>query len=91
MTTVDGIHDASGKVDMIILQQDHIKQTDTMVTATTDLHSLLFEHTHTGGGLAGIKHTGMGTLQTLYISVGHGGNATHALHDIQHQTLRLQQ
>lgn len=43
------------------------------------------------GGLAGVEHTGIRAFQAFGILVRHGGNAAHALHDVQHQAFRLQQ
>ena len=91
MAAVDGIHDTASEVHMVILQQNHVKQSDTVVTAAANLHGLLLQHAHARRRLAGVKHAGLRTLQALHIFVRHGGNTTHALHDVQHQTLRLQQ
>ena len=91
MAAIDSVCDTTGKIYVIILEQNHIKQTDTVIAATTNLYGLLLEHTHTRCGFTGIKHTGVGTLQTLNILISHGGNTTHALHDVQHQTLGLKQ
>ena len=33
----------------------------------------------------------MGPLKALLIAMGHGGNTTHSLHDVEHQALGLQQ
>ena len=91
MAAVDCIGDTSSKVHVIVLEQNHIEKSDTMVHATADLHGLLFEHTHTGRGLAGIEHAGLGAFQTLHITVGHRGDAAHTLHDVKHQALCLKQ
>ena len=39
--TADGIVDAAREIDMVVLEQNHIKKTDAMVATTTDLDSLL--------------------------------------------------
>ena len=91
VATVDGIHDTTGEVHVVVLQQDHVEESDAMVTTTADLHGLLLQHTHARGGLTGIQHTSASTLQPLHILIRHRGNAAHALHDVQHQALRLQQ
>ena len=91
MAAVDSIDDASCEVDMVVLEQDHVEETDTVVAAPANLDSLLLEHTHARSGLTRIQHTRPGTFQSLYILVCHGGNATHALHDVQHETFRLEQ
>ena len=91
MTAVNGIHDTSGKVHVVVLQQYHIEESDAVVTAAANLHGLLLEHTHARRSLAGIEHTGTSPLQPFHIAGGHRSNATHALHDVQHQALSLQQ
>ena len=91
MAAVDGIDDAAGEVDVVVLEQDHVEQSDAVVAASANLHGLLLEHAHAGGGLAGVEHAGLGALQPLDILVGHGGNAAHALHDVEHESLGLQQ
>ena len=62
-----------------------------MVHTASDFHGRLFQHTHARGRLTRVQHTGIRPLQPLHILVRHGSNATHTLHDVQHQTLRLQQ
>ena len=91
MAAVNSIDDAAGKIDVVVLEQNHIEESDAVVTATTNLHGLLLQHAQAWCGLAGVQHTGLGTLQQLHILVGHGGNTTHTLHDIQHQSLGLEQ
>ena len=91
VTAVDSINDATSKVDVVILEQNHVEETYAMVAATTNLHSLLLQHTQAWCGLTRVEYTGLGTLQALYVLVSHRGNTTHALHNVQHQTLCLQQ
>ena len=76
---------------MVVLQQNHVEETDAVVAAAANLHGLLLQHTHTWRRLAGVKHTGTSALQPFDIPVGHRGDTAHTLHDIQHQALRLQQ
>ena len=91
VAAVDGIGDAASEIHVVVLQQDHVKKTDTVVASASDLHGLLLEHAHAGRRLAGVEHTCLRTLQPLYILVCHRGDTAHALHDVQHQALRLQQ
>ena len=91
MTAVDGIGNTAGEIHMVILEQDHVEESDTMIHATADLHCLFLEHSHARGGLTGIQHVGMCSFETFHITVGHRGDATHPLHDIQHQALCLKQ
>ena len=84
MTAVDSIGYASSEIDMVVLQQNHIEKTNTMVHATAKFHGLLFEHTHTRCGLARVENMTTGAGDTLHIFMCHRGDATHALHDIKH-------
>ena len=38
---LDGWHDAARKINMVVLQQNHVKQADAVVAAATDFDSLL--------------------------------------------------
>ena len=91
VAAVDGLGDASSKVYVVVLEQYHVEQTYAMVGATAYLHGLLLKHTQSGSGLAGVEHACAGALKPLHITVGHGCNAAHSLHDIEHQALSLQQ
>ena len=91
VATLDGIDDAPCEVNMVVLEQNHVEEADTVVAAPANLDRLFFEHTHTRRGLTGIQHTSLGTLETLHIPVRHGSNATHALHDVEHEAFRLEQ
>ena len=91
VTTVNSVHNATSKVNMIVFQENHIEQTDSMIAASPYLHGLLLQHAHAWCSLASVQHPSSSTFQTLHVSVGHGGNATHTLHDVQHETLGLEQ
>ena len=51
--TVDSVIDTTSKIDMVIFQETHIKKTNAMVHTTTNLHSLLLQHTETWSSLTG--------------------------------------
>ena len=89
--TGNGLVDTAGEVNMIVFQQNHVEQTDSMVYAATYLHSHLFQNTHARSRLTGIEHTGIRTFQLLGILMGHGSDAAHTLHNVQHQAFGLQQ
>ena len=91
MATINSVGNAAGKVDVVVLEQNHVKQPDAVVAASSNLHGLFLQHAHAGCGLASVQHAGLGALQPLHVAVGHGGYAAHALHDVEHETLRLQQ
>ena len=41
--TGEGIGDTSGKVHMVVLQENHVEEPDTMVHAAANLHRLLLQ------------------------------------------------
>ena len=91
--TGDGVVNTSAKVDVVVLQQNHVEESDAVVHATTNLHGFLFEHTHARSGLASVEHTSLGACidECLLILVGHGGNTTHALEDVEHEAFCLKE
>ena len=62
-----------------------------MVNATANLHSLFLHDAHARSSLACVEHASVCTLKLLHIFACHCGNAAHALHHVEHQTLSLQQ
>ena len=76
---------------MVVLKQNHVKQTDTMVHAATNLYSLLLEHTQSWSSLTSVENMSLCTLEALYILGCHCSDTAHALHDVKHQTLGLKQ
>jgi len=62
-----------------------------MVHTSAYLDRHLFEDAHARSSLTSVEHAGVRTLEAFLILVGHGGNAAHALHDVQHQALRLEE
>ena len=86
-----GLRNASGEVHMVVLYEYHVKQTDAVVGSASDLHGLFFEQTHSGGRLAGVEHFSLQSCQTLLIAGRGGGYAAHALHDVEHGALCLEQ
>ena len=62
-----------------------------MVHSPADSYRLLFEHTHSGSGLAGIEHLRLQTFQFSGIFGRHGSDAAHPLHYVEHQPFGLQQ
>ncbi len=76
---------------MIVFQQNHVEQPDTMVRSTANFHCLFLDDAHTRSSLAGVQNPRSSTLDCLHILVGHGGYTTHSLHNVQHQPLCLQE
>ena len=79
------------EVDVVILQQNHIEQSDAMVLASAHLHRHLLQHAHSWCGLASVKDLGMEVGNTVGIDCGLCGNATHSLHNIEQNALGTQQ
>ena len=52
---------------------------------------LIVHDAHSGSGLAGVEYAGICALKLFNIFSRHGGNAAHALHHVEHQTLCLKQ
>ena len=88
---VYSIGDAAGKVDVVVLEQYHIEKSHAVVLAAAELDGHLVEHPHTGRGLARIEHPAVRALQQLHVCGRLSRHAAHALHDIEHDTLRLQE
>ena len=89
MTSVNCILYATGKINMIVFQQYHVKETYSMVDPSPYFHGLFLKHTHSGSSLPGIKNFCFCTLKPLYIPMRHGCNSAHTLHYIEHQTFCL--
>ena len=67
---------------MVILEQNHIEETYTMILATANLYSHLVQHAHTGSGLAGVEDLGVQTLEAIDIDSRLGCHAAHSLHNV---------
>ena len=76
---------------MIVFQQNHVEQPDTMIYATANLYCHLFKDTHTGSCLTGIQYAGMSAFKFLRVFACHGRDTAHALHHVQHQAFGLKQ
>ena len=84
---VDSGHDASCKVDVVVLEHNHIVQADAMVGAAAAVDGIFLEQTHVGGCLAGVKKLGVKAFEHFDHTVGLGGDTRKALHEIECCTL----
>ena len=89
--TRERIRDATRKVHVIVLEQYHVKQPNTMVHTTSDGNSLFLEVTQTRSRFAGIEHVAFGIGNQTLVLVRGRGDTGHPLHDIEHCALDLQQ
>lgn len=85
--TGDGLVYAACEVDVVVLEEDHIEETDAVVATTANLDSHLVEETHAGGRLAGIDNLGVETLELGDVARGGGCDAAHVLHDVENEPL----
>ena len=83
--------DTAREVHVVVLEQNHIKETDAVVHAAADEHCLFLQVTQTWGGLAGVQHVATCTLDERLVAVRRGRYTRHALHDIEHGALNLQE
>ena len=90
-STRERIRDTSGKVHMVVFQEDHIKQSDTMVHTSAKHDCFFLQVTQTRRGLTGIKYVAAGVLNEGLVFMRGGRHTRHALHDIEHRALDLQQ
>ena len=91
--TGDGVVNTSAKVDVVVLQQNHVEESDAVVHATTNLHGFLLQHTHARSGLASVEHTSLGACidECLLILVSHRSDAAHTLEDVEHEAFCLKE
>ncbi len=76
---------------MVVFQENHVEEADAMIATATNLHGILLHDAHARSGLAGVKHLGVQALKLLLVTSSDSGNSAHALHDVEHQALSLQQ
>ena len=82
---------ASGKIHMVILEQDHVEQPYAVVHASAECHSFFLEVSQSRCRLACIQHVALCVGYQALVAVCGGGYAGHTLHDVQHRALNLQQ
>lgn len=87
--TCDGVVHAAAEVDVVVLEQDHVEQSDAVVHASADAHGFFLEHAHARRGLPGVEYAGLraGVDECLLVLMCHGGDAAHALADVEHEPL----
>ena len=91
MATCNGRFNTAGEVYMVVFQQNHIEQPDTMIDAATNFNRFFFDHAQARSCLTRIQYACFRSFQCFDIFACRGCNTTHALHDIEHQAFRLQQ
>ena len=87
----DSLRDAAGKVDVIVLNQDHVVEAYSMVHAAAYSDSLFLHQAHARSGLACVENFCFQPFEPRLIAIGHCGYAAHALHDVEHGAFGLEQ
>ena len=90
-STCKCIRDSSGEVHMVVLEQNHVEQADSMVHASAERDRFLLQIAQSGRRLACIEHMATGVLDEALVLMRRSRYAGHTLHDIEHRTLYLQQ
>ena len=75
---------------MVVLQQNHVKQTYTVIHASAESYSFLLQITQSRSGLACIQHMAAGIGNQALIAMCRGCNTGHTLHHVEHRTFYLQ-
>ncbi len=83
--------DAACKVHMIVLEQYHVEQPDTVVHSAADAHCFFLQIAQPRRGFARVKHMAARAVKEALVAVRRRGDARHTLHDIQHGALYLQE
>lgn len=83
----DGLIDAAREVNVVILEENHVEETDTVIAAAADLDCHLVEKAHARGRLASVDNLGMETLELGDVTRGGCGDAAHVLHDVEDEPL----
>ncbi len=90
MGAFDGIAHSARGVHVVVLDHDPIVEAPAVIFAAANLDCPFFQHPDKRGGLAGIQHFYGQVADFKSESAAEGGNAAHALHGIQNQSLALQ-
>ena len=83
----DGIADAAGRRDVIVLDQDGVVEAHAVVRGSAGRGGGLFERPHAGGGFARIEDAAAGAGHGFGVAACQGGHAAQALQEVQGNAL----
>ena len=89
--TCDGVCDAAGEVDMVVFEEYHVEESDAVVGAAANADGFLFKKSKARCGLAGVKNSCVCPSKQFDVAMGGGGDATHSLHDVEHESFGLEE
>jgi len=87
----NGVCDAAGEVDMVVFEKNHVEESDAVVGAAANADGFLLKKSKARCGLAGVKDSCVCPSKKFDVSMGGGGDATHSLHDVEHESFGLQE
>ena len=76
---------------MVVFEQNHVKQADTVVHTAAKQHRLFLQITQSRCRLTCVEHVATGVLNQALILMRRGRDTRHTLHDVEHRALDLQQ
>ena len=80
---VDGCGDAASEVDMIVLEHDHVVETDAVVGASAAFDGVFLKETHVGRSLAGVEEPSVEAVEHIDEAVCLGSDTAEALHEVE--------
>src|SRR5690554_4404406 len=81
---------SSRKLNMIVLQHDHIVKSEPMVLSATQANRPFFQHSEIWSGFSGIEQFCLSMAYQLVEVKSFGGYPAHPLHAVQNQSFRSQ-
>ncbi len=85
--TLEGGDNSAGESDVIVLDQDSIRKIESMILTAAAAYGVFVDHAQAGSGFASIENAGFRAGDGIDELAGHGGDAAHALHEIQDDAL----
>ena len=83
LDTFEGGTDATGGGDVIVLDEDGVVQTKTVVGDAAGRGGLFLEQAEAGGGFAGIEDADAGAFDGADVARGEGGDTGEALEEVE--------
>src|SRR5580704_1825330 len=83
VSAFQGGHNASCQRDVIVLDENSIRQIQPMVLSASTTHRILVEHSQSRNGLAGVQNSCLGTRYRIHETARQRGDPTQPLQEIQ--------
>src|SRR5579884_265471 len=79
--------DPAGRLNVVVLDEDAVEQTEPVVPAAAAANRVLVEEAQARSGLACVHDGGVCARYHIDKPAGHGGNAAHPLQEIERNSL----